>query len=596
MTVHDSGDRIDATIARLQGEAALASDGACTAILRHEMGVLEAARGDVEAAEREYFAAFTSERSFREPLEALIHSIVQRGGDPSLGVRLEQRVGTAQGAAETTRALFELASYRADVVGDADSARDALEEAARRDPTSADAWLGLELDAVRRGDRKAQARAIEARVGLAVDSAVKATLMTELAELCVADAAVSGSADGAVSGSANGAVSAALELLEEAAKLPGRGRFPARLALERVARKFGNDEALARALEAQAELIAGCLDAPESAEGTGVPSPVRTPAYAAEAWVRAADLRREMGDAAGAADALACAAECMPDSQFVARLRIAACDAVGDVEGAVECARAQLAAGAAGAVGAAMWVRVALAEEAAGRIDEAIDAYGNAVRLDSRALVAETLRLELLARDDGGARLDGGAQLAGALEAAADRVHAQERPRLWLCAAFVWALRVRDMEASRRALAGAVASGVDATTIARVERMLAAASGDAAAYEAATRALIDARDVDDAQRAALSVELGRVHLERGEEPEAMALFDRVGSGDVNARWMGRALGAFALGTLAPGACAVGAGDDLHLQELRGIDRATKLHGLATVERNTPIGLEPELEL
>ncbi len=547
MTVESSPERIDASLARLRAEVALASDATRQAILHHEIGVLEAARGDEPAAEQAYRAAADADGGFREPLEALLASMARRGGDVGMAALHERLVDTASDTEETTRALFDLAAYRADVDNDSARARACLEQAVELDPTDAAAWLALELAAARDGDRAARARALAARAGLASDGTVQATLLMALAELRVA----------------LGAPEVAAALLEQAVGLEGRARYLARLAQERIAVRTSDEQGAASALEGQAELITACLAAPDFAAATGVPRPLRTPAHAAAAWLRAADARRRLGDEAGAADSLAAARERMPDSPLVARLHIAGCDAVGDAEGAVACARAQVAVGVSGAVGAAMWVRIAIAEEALGDAEAAIAAYTRALELDPRSVVAETRRLSLLAGD-------GGERLARALEEKAARGDDAARARAWLSAALVWALRARRLAEAKHALERAAQLGADAVALARIDRMLSGALGDDAGYEAATLRLIEAREVGDGERAALAVELGRVCLEHGDAPRAIASFARLAACDGATGWLGRALVAYADGSASK-------------------ERAARVHELAKGEADIALG-------
>src|SRR5262249_14940359 len=162
------------------------------------------------------------------------------------------------------------------------------------DPTL---WLELELIAVKDTDLTARMRALEARAELATDPLWKALLLVELAQLAVKAEQYPRS----------------YELLDAAGALESQARFRTRIALEAAALKEDNAEVLARALEGQADLIADAIQDGAEGDATGVPPFMRKPEYAADAWFRAAELRRKLGDSNGYAALLARAAETLPD-------------------------------------------------------------------------------------------------------------------------------------------------------------------------------------------------------------------------------------------------------------------------------------------
>jgi cellulose synthase operon protein C len=526
MTIHSSGEPIDAVLVQLRAEEPLEQDPAQQAILRHEAAVLEEQRGDAEAAIRDYLAACDGDPELREPLEALVRLLSIRR-DPSVGRLLERLIDSSQEPRETARALRELAVHRLTVDDDLAGARLALEQAVEQQPGDAAAWLELELVAAKEGDPELQVRALEARSKLTTDPTWQGLLLIELAELRAAE----------------GDVESAGALLDTAAGLEGRARFASRLALEEVARRARDPELGAHALEGQAELISQGIDDPDAAAQVGVPSVICEPRYAADAWIRAGELRRRSGDAWGAVAALRAAAARMPDEGLVARLSIAAADAAGDSEAAVSIAREQLEGGLGGPAAAAMWLRVGRAAEDEGDLEAALGAYGKALEADPTSIVATTLRTDLLAQGDDPAAL------AGALESSA-RAAASDaaKARGFITVAYVWSVRAGDVERGKQALASAVELGTTPILAARVARSFASLAGDAAWYESATAELLALIDSPE-EAAALRFELGRARLYRDDERGALEAFAAIDGGVESGwgPWLGRALAAYAVG-------------------------------------------------
>ncbi|MBM4376684.1 MAG: tetratricopeptide repeat protein [Deltaproteobacteria bacterium] len=516
MTVHVSGERLDAILAQLRAEEPLETDPAQRALLRYEIGVLEERRGDGRAASREYLAAFDLAPDFREPVEALARLTTITGEDRGKVRMFEALVGAAKGPGESTVALWELAAHRADVLGDLAAARQALEQAVTADPDSVAAWLALELVAARAADVDGRIRALEARARLTRDPTLQGALLVELAHL-IADA---------------GDVTRAVKLLDAAAALDGRARFRALVSLENVARDAGALESQAVALESQAELVVATVADPARGDKFGVPRSVRQPAYAAECWLRASLLRRRTSDPWGAVAAARAAARQLSGDALVARMELAAADASGDDVLAMEIAFREAQRGVGGAVGAAMWTRIALAREKEGRLDEAAAAYERALELDPGSAVAEASRLPaLLAMSDG-------ATLARALESAARTASRGEAEKAWLLAAFAWGARNGDAAEAQRALDACVQAGMDIGEAARIARSLAATSEDWSWYEAATVRLL-AQETELAERASLSFELGRLRLLRGDAAAADAAWSEIAASLEPESWLGR---------------------------------------------------------
>jgi tetratricopeptide (TPR) repeat protein len=530
--LHSSGEPIEAVVSLLRAELVLEQDPTQQAMARHEIAVLEEARGEIAAAERDYFAALEGAPDFGEPLEALLRLVGKRRDDPALARLLETACERAATPADAARALWELSAYRQDVLADRDAARAALEQAVEADRSDATAWLELELLAAESGDAALRLRALEARTRLVGDAAWQGLLLLDVARLAAEQ----------------GEHERAATLCDEAAALEGPARFLSRLALERIAEQSGDAELRAHALEGQAELLAEGAANAEAAAESGAPRFLCRPEAAAEAWLRAGELRRRAGDGWGAMAALSSAADRLGDHPLVARLRVAAADAAGEVSGAGDIVREQLRRGVRGPVAASLWLRLAELAEAGRDLGAALEAYGKAIEMDPSSIVAPTLRVDALARGDDGAAL------ADALEAEAERLGSDAaRARAWMVIAYVRAVRATDVAAARRALEQAARLGAPSTTVLRLARCLASLCHAERWYEEATEALLAAA-TDLADQAALSFELGRARLLRGDERGALEAFTMLADGAGG--WLGRALASFAVGS---GAAARAAG-------------------------------------
>jgi hypothetical protein len=544
MTVQTSAGQADgagALIARLRAEHAAQHDKSNQALLLHECGVLEETSGEEPSAARDYLAAFNADPQFREPLEALVRILSRRKSVKNLGKLLDALTRAAATPEERSRAFWERASYLQTHEQNVAGAKDLFEEAIGGSPEEPVLWLELELAAGKLGDAAARLRALEARAELATDPTWKALLFIDLAELCAS----------------SGDTARAYELLGAAAALEGKARFRTQVVLEQVAAKEDNLEALSRALEGQADLIEEAIEDEKAGDATGVPRYMRKPAYAADAWMRAAVLHQRMGDGSGGAAMLERAGERLPGSSVIARARLTALEADGDQEGAAALARSELGRGVSGPGAASLWLRVA--EAAIRRKDRegALDALRNALQFDKDSIPARTLEIDQL-EDSNDAT-----GLSAALESLAE-TYAAAAPKgsTYLLAAWVWGAQAGEADASRAALAKARVCGVPTVLTARIARTLSALRNDGAWYEDATRALLaalakraeeDGGELTDAERAeqpSLWFELGRSHLLRGDEAgaaDAFAHLAEVGGGAGAAAWLGRALGAYALG-------------------------------------------------
>ncbi|MGK3997114.1 hypothetical protein [Sorangium sp. So ce1024] len=518
-----------ALIARLRAEQGDQPERQLQALLLHELGALEEALGEEPTAARDYLAAFNADPQFREPLEALVRILTRRKSIKNLGKLLDALTRAAATPEERARAFWERAAYLQDHEQNLAAAKEALEEAALSNPEDATPWLELELIAAKEGDLAGRMRAIEARAELATDPTWKGLLFIELADLAAATENVE----------------RAYELLDAAAALEGKARFRSQLALEAIARREEDLGALARALEGQAELIADAIDDDASGEANGVPRYMRKPEYAADAWLRAAELTQRAGTG-GFASLLERAAERLPQSALLGRARIAALEAAGEAEAAASLAKQEIARGASGPGAAALWLRIAEAAALASDREAALAALRSALAADPQCIPARALEIDLLG--DG----QDPSAFAASLEATAASYTSDEaRGRALLLAAYVWAVRTDDVGAAKAALSQAGMAGVHPGVLARFGRSFAALRGDAAWYEESTKRLLST-GVDPAEKASLWFEIGRSRLLRGDADGAEGAFAQLAAagaedgGDAPNAWLGRVLGALAV--------------------------------------------------
>ncbi len=528
-----------ALLNRLRSETAAQENKATQALLLHECGVLEERHGEEPSAARDFLASYNADSQFREPLEALVRILTRRKSIKNLGKLLDALTRAAATPEERTRAFWERAAYLQDYEQDLAGAKEALDEAVAANPEDPTPWLEMELLAAKENDLAGRMRAIEARAELATDSTWKAYLFIELAEL----AAKSGDSQ------------RAYDLIDSAAALDGKGRFRSQQALESIAAKDGNTQALSRALEGQAELIEEAISEPENGDSSGVPRWARRPENAADAWLRCAEIKRRAGDHDGWVKLLSRAAEQLPQSSVIARSRLASLETMGDAKGAAALAKSELDRGAAGPGAAALWLRIAEAAMLENDRDGALAALRSALEADSASIMARALELDLLsdAQDP--------AALAKSLEAAGETCPSNDsKIRAALVAAYVWASHASDTDAAKASLAKAASLGTAAAVVARVARMLASIRKDAAWYEQATADLL-AAGAEPGELASLWFELGRSRSLRGDSAGAGEAFAKLaaleGEGEAGSSWLGRVLGAYALGIkkTAPGEAA-----------------------------------------
>lgn len=524
---HDSAVVL-ATIARLRSEQGAAGNPAREAVLLHEIGVLEEALGDEAAAARDQLAAVNAEPEFTEPLERLIAIIERRQSYRNLGKLLDRLVKVATNPNERVRALIEHAFFALDQEGDAAAAQAMVEQAVDEVPSDVTAWLALEVFALRAGDQALEERALTQRAALAQLPEWRALLLLDLAALRAA----------------TGDDAGAEASVDEAASLESPATFLALLRGERLAKTLDDLPMQARFLEAQASLL---LDASRDAakgDAAGVPRDRRTPAHAADAWLRAAEAHRQNGQGAKAIELLDRALGELPGDPSLTHARIIAAEAAGDSATMARLARGELEQGATGELAAALWLRVAEAAAAEADGAGALDAVRRALKEDPKSVPARALELDLLST--GG---DAPA-LATALEALAERVtNERSRAGLYLVAADAWARLAKDAQGAKAALSQAGMSGAAPSLVARVGRLLAACIEDAAWYEESTRRVIGQGAPADEQLS-LWFELGRARALRGDRAGAEQAFEAIAEVP-GGTFLGNALLAFVRELLPP---------------------------------------------
>jgi tetratricopeptide (TPR) repeat protein len=527
-----------ALIQRLRAEHAAQEDKAIQALLLHECGILEEKQGEEPTAARDFLSAFNADPQFREPLEALVRILTRRKSIKNLGKLLEALTRAASTPEERARAFWERAAYLQDYEQNPAGAKEALEEAVGASPEDPAPWLELELLAAKEGDLPNRMRAIEARAELATDPTWKALLFVDLAEL----SALSGDTQ------------RAYDLIGTAAALDGKGRFRTQVALAQIAAREDNATALARALEAQADLIEEAIQDPAQGDANGVPHHMRRPEAAADVLLRAAELKRRAGEQESWVNLLQRAATLLPESPTIARARLLSVEAMGDMAAAAQLAARELERGVTGPGAAALWMRLAEAamlEADEGARSKALSALRSALEADAGSIPARALELDLLSDAQ---EPDA---LARSLEASADALATDEaKGRTFLLAAYVWSCQAGNSEAARAALARAAACGVGPALVARMSRTLASVRGDAVWFEEATLALLAAAE-DPSEEPSLWFDLGRSRVLRGDTAGAAEAFAKLSvtetDGLAASAWLGRVLGAYALGARTPAA-------------------------------------------
>jgi tetratricopeptide (TPR) repeat protein len=490
-------------------------------MLLHEIGVLEDDEQNDGQAARDLLSAVNAIPDFHEPLERLVVLIARRRSYKNLGKLLDRLVKIADTDEELSRALLAFGEYKEDQEHDTDAAREAFEKAAEtKGGHGTQAWLALERLAARLGASDLRQKALAARADLTKDPTWKALLLVDLARLR----------------SEAGDLEPAIRALEEAAAAKGAATFAALIELEAVAREADRKELSAQALESIAELIQRAESGATDEAASSVPERVRTAAHVGDAWLRASEIRKELGQTDRAVALLDRVVARLPDDPAAAFARLRAAEASGDTAVAAEFARAELARGETGPIAAALWMRVAEASASNGDRVAALEALARALAEDPRCIPARTLELHLLSGGEP-------SPLAQALETAAAQLDSDDlAAEFYLLSADTWARTAGDVNAAKAALSQAAASGASIDVVARTGRMLAALSNDAAWFEDATRRLL-ATNPPDAERPGLWFEIGRARLLRGDVASATDAFGELAKTDGGA-WLGNALRAY----------------------------------------------------
>ena len=525
-------EALTAAAARLQGELEGVENGDLRAMYLHELGLLLERLKDAPSAARCFKESYNSAPGFREPLEALIAVLRRHGTYKNLGRLLEAltRVGgeddspeaRALADQERARARVELAAFQLDHLGDAGAARATLLEATGDFPEDLAAWLELELLAAKEADGPLRRDALRERAVRADSPLWRALLLLDLAELTAAE-----DAEGAAA------------LCREAAALEGAGRFRAQLVLARLARQTQDHLMLAEALEAQAEMIERALEG-DAGQAEGVPHHLRSAVHAADLLLRAAEARRLKGDLRGAQSLLERAQASSPGAIEINAARMALADASGDLSLGAEVARKLLETLTEGPEAAALWLRVARASQAQGDGAAGLAALLAASKADPSSVAARTLLLDALAER----RAEGdGALLASSLEVAAEQLTDDgAKARLYLRAAWEWAIEAKDTAAAKTALSMASSLGVPALVVARLSRLLASLSGEANWYDEACRRVLQA-GAPEGEQAGVWLELTFLRALRGDADGVAHGLDALTRAP-GGTWLGRVLNAY----------------------------------------------------
>jgi lipopolysaccharide biosynthesis regulator YciM len=500
--------------------------------------------GDDASAARHYLAALEADSTFREPLEGLAHLIEKHPSLRGLANVFDQLVQHAAAPDERVRALLMRAAYRLDIAGDLVGATASAREATAVEgaPTAerASAWLTLEILAGRSGDAETRERALAERTKYAGDPTWRALLLIDRARLAAAA----------------GQIDSALLLLEEARANESQAVWAATTLLESMLRDNpgvagtsqgrGRAEQHARTLEAVAGLIRAAMVDNQWGTALGVPNWMREPGRAVDAWLRAAETHRLLGNlpATGAAlnSALAVVdrmegADGRVSEAAVARGRIRLAEQTGDTALAAQLAAHLLETETDGPVAAALALRVAEQAAAEGDSKAAVEALNRAIGSDPACLPARALRLDVLA--DGRDWV----ALAAELEAFAQHLATDEaRGRAWLLAAWVRGTRARDSNGAKAALGRAADLGVAADVVGRLGRLLASVREDWGWYQEATEQLL-ASGAGASAALSLGVELVRLRLSRAESDGAARALHDLGTAPGGA-WLARVLEAF----------------------------------------------------
>jgi lipopolysaccharide biosynthesis regulator YciM len=593
---------IEETLKRLRAELDATEDRARRARLLAEIAELEERVGDDAAAARDDLAAFNASPAYREPLEALHRLLERRRSLKNLVRVVDTMVRTAQPGDEKGRALLLQAALLDDESADPQGARAALRDALSgelRGAEASTAWLYDEIAAARLGDALGRRTALAERARRAEHPGWRALLLIDAAHLAF-DA---------------GEHDAAFAMLDEARALDSSVMFTAiettcDLAERAIASADGDERSASlRVLEAARTGIAEALERARNdaayGDAVGVPVSMRVPARTADAWLRVADARFALGDDAHARDALSRAQAAFrgtreadfgsvpgadgdaegASSLALVRAELRAAERAKETSRAEELAREGLPLAGKGLNAAALAFRVAVAALRRGDGEGAHVAAAKAAAAAPASLVARALELELLRTADP-------ARFAAELETLADALATDDaRGRLFLHAAYAWAVSASDQVGAKTALSQAAMCGVRPATVARLSRALAAVTANAAWLEDGARRLL-AAGAPPNEAVALWFELARARRARGDANGAARALDELSQLDPGA-WLGAALKGYArAGSANPDEAAAGGVSALDALVLRSA-HPDVAHGLRIAAALRALGASPE---
>lgn len=317
--------------------AADESSKAEQAFLHWRLGTLTARGGDPASAVKSWLTAYNLAPGFRAPLLDLVRLFERRRSFKNLQRLYEAELKGAGTPAERASARMDLACLFEDRDGRVEDALaelvTALDDAGESAEARATVGLLLERMARRAGRPDLARRALRAQVDASSDPVWRTLLLIDLAE----DLSASGASDD---------VRAAFAALDEALAT-GAARQRALTALERLARRHDEVDALIRALDGLAELASrAARGEPESSstasggepesssdafDGERFADSAHAAVRAASSWLEAAGLA--MHRVARPADAVAhlqSALTLRPDDAFLRELLVEAAAAAGD--------------------------------------------------------------------------------------------------------------------------------------------------------------------------------------------------------------------------------------------------------------------------
>lgn len=488
---------VGSAVEELRAEIDAASTPAAEATLLHEVGVLEEQLGDDAGAAQDQLGAVNTEPEFREPLERLIAIVERWESRKNLGKLLERLSHVAETATEMTRAEVDRAAFLMDQDDNLDGARDLLQAAAERSPDDIGVWLSLEHLSARAGDDELGLRALSMRSEKARDPTWAGLLTVDLARR----KATLGDQQGA------------LETLKLASMSGGRAIFSALFAREALAREMDDLGDQAQALTEVGDLIHRALEDDSIGESSGVPEKSRNAAHAVDAWLRASELQRSLGEPQKASELLERAARALPSEPLLVKARVALAEAQGDrdalrtlVQDEIERGRPE------GESGAALYLKLAELKLEENQPEDALLAVRAALELFPTSVPALAIKLDLLAAGADGREF---AALLGQIS----ELFESDPARAELCLAGAL-LSVRHnknggaggaLDAARGLLSRARTLGVDSALSLRVTRLVSAVAGDRDGYQAATRELGRLEPAED-DVASLGFELARAAL------------------------------------------------------------------------------------